>query len=379
MNWKQAGDEVISQLEKAGYESYIVGGAVRDKWLDRIADDVDVSTRAKVKDIQSIFARTIEVGIQHGTVVVLIGRFPVQVSTFKGASIEEDLGQRDFTINALAETKNGKIIDPFQGMDDLKKQQIRTVTGTEKPFIDDPLRLLRALRFSLQLRFEIEPETQETMNTLSVLIKKSAKERIAAELEKISKCPLDGKQWRWLFNQAVFNQLPYLFNYERLRVSLQTQRKSVTFVDERTWWSFAVYSPNIEEVNKALRVYKRSNKLSKDVKEIQQKVTQFANKHWSLFDLYTLGCDRLSVALQLLSHLQDEIDVAAWTNRYLQLPIKQKQELNISGRDILNKYPGISGSNIGKLICKVEHAVVSSELRNDKDVILRWLERESFE
>lgn len=378
MNWKQAGKHVLEQLEEAGFESYIVGGAVRDKFISKVADDVDIATLASMKEIQSIFPRTIEVGIQHGTILVLIDRLPVQVSTFKGTSIEEDLAQRDFTINAMAENSEGEIIDPFQGVEDLKKQLIRTVDGSKRSFVEDPLRLLRALRFSLQLQFHIETKTQGTMNELSKLIEQPAKERVAQELEKVSKCLIDSDQWKWLFNQAVFNELPHLFQSEDLRRSLQNLNSAVSFDDERTWWSFASYSPDPSEVKQTLKMYKRSNKLTKDVLEIQEKVIKFAAESWTLFDLYKLGKHRLIVALKLLSFLQEnDIDDSKWLNTYDQLQIKQKKDLYLTGKDILEWNPELSGSLIGDLINKAEKTVINGEVKNEKDTILRWLERES--
>lgn len=378
MNWNQAGNKVLDQLEQAGFESYIVGGAVRDKFISKVADDVDIATRASIKEIQSIFRRTIEVGVQHGTILVLVSNFPVQVSTFKGESIEEDLLQRDFTINALAQNSEGEIIDPFQGREDLQKQLIRTIDASNKPFINDPLRLLRALRFALQLEFKIETKTQRTMNDLSKLIEQPSIERVVQELEKVSKCQINGEQWKWLFNQMVFNELPHLFQSVDLKQSLQNLDEAISFNDELTWWSFALYDTNPIEVKRALKIYKRSNKLKKDVMEIHEKVILFTHESWTLFDLYKLGEHRLTVALNLLSHLLDNgIDDSKWLDTYDQLQMKQKKDLNVTGNDILAQNPKLPGWRVGDLIKKAETAVVNGQIKNEKQIIMHWLERES--
>jgi len=377
MNWNQAGNNVRDQLEEAGFESYIVGGAVRDKFIGKAVHDIDIATRASMIEIQSTFRRTVEVGVKHGTILVLIQGIPVQVSTFKGVSIEEDLAQRDFTINAIAENSLGKMIDPFQGVKDLQKKLIRTIDGSKTPFIRDPLRLLRALRFALQLQFKIETKTQRTMNDLAKLIEQPAIERVAQELEKVSKCQINGNQWKWLFDQTVFNELPLLFQSVNLKKSLQNLEGAISFNDELTWWSFALYDPNPVEVKRALKIYKRSNKLTKDVMEIHEKVILFIHESWTLLDLYKLGKHRLTVALNLLSHLLDNgIDDSKWLDTYEQLQIKQKKDLNLNGKDILKWKPELSGSVIGELIKKVEKAVVFEEIKNEKDTILYWLERE---
>ncbi|WP_280768197.1 CCA tRNA nucleotidyltransferase [Salipaludibacillus daqingensis] len=377
MNWKQAGDKVLYQLDESGYESYIVGGAVRDNCIGKKVDDIDITTNASINEIQSIFPRTIEVGIQHGTVLVPVHGLPVQVSTFKGASIEEDLSQRDFTINAMAQNRNGDVIDPFFGQLDLKNQVIRTIGGTNKPFIQDPLRLLRAIRFALQLQFTIEPTTQVYINEMSEHIKEPAKERVAAELEKISKCRLDGEKWKWLFSQEVIKHLPYLFPSKMVKKSLEMQELDVSISDEIMWWTFALYDRESNNVKQALNKYKRSNKLTKDVMEIQRKVTNFTLDSWTLLDLYDLGKHRLSIALKLVKLLNEsDIDEGIWLDTYEQLPIKQKKDLDLSGKDILEKYPDLSGWRVGDVIQKVEQAVIYGLVKNEKSSIFNWLERE---
>ncbi|PYZ94539.1 CCA tRNA nucleotidyltransferase [Salipaludibacillus keqinensis] len=376
MNWTEAGQKVLNQLEESGFDSYIVGGAVRDKLIGKVVMDVDICTKATVEEIQSVFLRTIEVGIQHGTVIVPIRGFPVQVSTFKGNTLEEDLLQRDFTINAMAENRLGDIIDPLGGKKDLHKRLIRSVTNTSQPFEKDPLRLLRALRFALQFHFHIEERTQEGMNSFSHLMNSPAIERISAELEKISTCSLDGEQWTWLLDQPVFQQLNSLFQNHELKRSLKAQERPVVIQDYLTWWSFALYDEDVSLVKNGLSHYKRSNRLSKDVIAIHQSISQLKQGYCTSYDLYKLGKTRLTIALHLLNHLQQkQTDETTLLNAYDHLPIKEKKEILITGRDILDHFPSYAGHEVGQLIKDIERNVVSGQLHNEQQAILDWIRR----
>lgn len=202
-------EKIINKLENAGYEAYAVGGCVRDSLLGRLPDDWDITTSALPEETKQLFRRTIDTGIKHGTVTVLMsgsdsilrgergyevttyrvdgeyldGRHPSSVSFTR--SLHEDLARRDFTINAMAYNNRSGIVDDFEGMQDLEKRQIRAVGKAEHRFQEDALRMLRALRFSAQLSFSIEEETYEAVKTLSENLKNVSKERIQVELSKL--------------------------------------------------------------------------------------------------------------------------------------------------------------------------------------------------
>ena len=162
---------VIQKIEEAGFEAYFVGGAVRDHLLKREIHDVDIATSATPTEIKSIFSSTVDVGIEHGTILVLYNGQSFEVTTsdqnpnimiFAGPdsvifirSLHEDLKRRDFTINAMAMDVTGTIIDPFGGQIDLESKLIKTVGKAEERFQEDALRLMRAIRFVGQLGFTL--------------------------------------------------------------------------------------------------------------------------------------------------------------------------------------------------------------------------------
>ncbi len=192
---------VIHTLNKNSYQAFIVGGCVRDALLGIEPKDWDIATDALPEETKAIFEKTVDTGLKHGTVTVLANNQSIEVTTFRiegkysdhrrpdkvvfTSYLEQDLGRRDFTINSIAYHPEKGIIDPFKGIDDLKKGIIRAVGDADKRFEEDALRMLRALRFSAQLGFRIDSETLESIKNKKALINNISKERIRNELENI--------------------------------------------------------------------------------------------------------------------------------------------------------------------------------------------------
>ena len=223
---------IIGKLEDAGYEAYAVGGCVRDSLLGRMPEDWDITTSAKPEEVKKVFKRTIDTGIQHGTVTVLMqahkpseqddasgdmasdtegdnqsshktggGFVGYEVTTYRidgeyldgrhpsevifTPSLHEDLARRDFTINAMAVNEKTGIVDDFEGLSDMNARLIKAVGDPVQRFTEDALRMLRALRFSAQLDFEIDPHTYEAIKELAPNLMHVSKERINVELTKL--------------------------------------------------------------------------------------------------------------------------------------------------------------------------------------------------
>lgn len=191
---------IIDKLQENGYEAYAVGGCVRDSYLGLEPHDWDITTSALPQQVKSLFRRTIDVGIQHGTVVVMIGDEGYEVTTYRidgeyedsrhpkevtfTKSLAEDLKRRDFTINAMAYSDATGIIDLFGGMDDLEKGIIRAVGNPVERFSEDALRMMRAVRFAARFSYTIEDNTKEAIKSLAPTLSKISAERIRDELEK---------------------------------------------------------------------------------------------------------------------------------------------------------------------------------------------------
>ena len=193
--------KIIEIIEKAGYEAYAVGGCVRDSLLMRNPNDWDITTSAKPEKVKELFKKTIDTGIEHGTVTVMMHHVGYEVTTYRidgeyedarhpknvtfTSNLIEDLKRRDFTINAMAYNDRSGIVDAFDGISDLEKGIIRAVGNPRERFDEDALRMMRAVRFSAQLGYSIEEDTKKAIKELSPNLQKISAERIQVELVKL--------------------------------------------------------------------------------------------------------------------------------------------------------------------------------------------------
>lgn len=196
---------IINTLEEAGFEAYAVGGCVRDALLGRTPNDWDITTSAKPEQVKVLFHRTVDTGIAHGTVTVLLEKDGFEVTTYRvdgeyedgrhpkevtfTASLEEDLKRRDFTINAMAYNPKKGLVDLFEGQKDLEDKVIRCVGDPLERFTEDALRIMRAVRFSAQLGFSLEENTRKALSVLAPNLKHVSAERIQVELVKLLVSP----------------------------------------------------------------------------------------------------------------------------------------------------------------------------------------------
>ncbi len=193
--------KIIETLEQAGFEAYAVGGCVRDSLLGRNPSDWDITTSARPEQVKALFSHTIDTGIRHVTVTVMLEHVGYEVTTYRidgeyedsrhpkevifTPLLTEDLKRRDFTINAMAWNPRAGIIDEFGGMEDLDEGIIRCVGSPEERFSEDALRMMRAVRFSAQLGYEIEPATKAAIRKLAPNLTHVSAERIQVELVKL--------------------------------------------------------------------------------------------------------------------------------------------------------------------------------------------------
>lgn len=192
---------IIQTLSAHGYEGYAVGGCVRDAILGREPDDWDITTSARPQEIKKLFRRTVDTGIAHGTVTVLLHEESFEVTTYRidgeyednrhpkevsfTGSLKEDLMRRDFTINAMAYNEESGLVDAFGGIEDLKRKRICCVGNPKERFGEDALRILRGVRFAAELGFELDETTSEAMKELAPTLEKISAERIQVELTKL--------------------------------------------------------------------------------------------------------------------------------------------------------------------------------------------------
>lgn len=192
---------ILNTLNRSGYEAYAVGGCVRDSLLGRKPMDWDITTSAKPEQVKALFHPTIDTGIMHGTVTVMLAHEGFEVTTYRidgeyedarhpkevsfTSNLLEDLRRRDFTINAMAYNEESGLVDAFDGIGDLECGVIRCVGNAKERFSEDALRMLRAIRFAAQLGFVIDGGTRAAIGTLAQNLEKVSAERIQVELVKL--------------------------------------------------------------------------------------------------------------------------------------------------------------------------------------------------
>lgn len=195
--------EILDILTGAGFEAYLVGGCVRDTVMNRPFHDTDITTNALPEQIIEVFRnyKTIPTGMKHGTVTVISGGIPYEITTYRidgtysdsrrpdnvefTTSLRDDLARRDFTVNAVAMDSDGNIIDFFGGTEDIENKVIRCVGNPEMRFSEDALRIMRAIRFSSQLGFRIDSATAKAIHKMKNRLKNISHERIREELDKL--------------------------------------------------------------------------------------------------------------------------------------------------------------------------------------------------
>lgn len=216
---------ILSRLMEAGFQAYLVGGSVRDAIMGREINDYDITTSAEADKVEELFSdyRTVDVGREFGTIKIITGDGDVEVTTFRSdgeyldgrhptevvfaKDIVEDLSRRDFTINAMAMDLIGQLVDPFGGRADIEQKIIRTVGDASTRFGEDKLRIMRAIRFSTQLGFDLEPNTLGSIKEYAPTINQVSMERIRIELDKILTSVMPSKGLRLLEETGILAEI----------------------------------------------------------------------------------------------------------------------------------------------------------------------------
>lgn len=386
----QAALPVLEKIEQAGFEAYFVGGSVRDHILGLAIHDVDIATSAYPEEIKEIFKRTVDTGIQHGTVTVLMGDDSYEITTFRTESgyqdyrrpdkvtfvrsLADDLKRRDFTINALAVDKNGQVIDKFDGLKDLDKKIIRAVGHAEERFHEDALRMMRAVRFQAQLNFKIEEKTAQAITDNAPLLAKIAIERIREEFVKMM------LSQNWQTGLADFIKLglsEYCPGYkdQKLELAELLEVKDTKFVDEEAAFSAIGYvlSLNHQEFNAFLRDWKVSNKTRETSLNTLNLLHLFESQDFDLWNIYKLGIDNLDRTIELSKMFQIEFDYTDLKQKVDQISIKSSHDLQLTGKDVCEILDVKPGPIIGKSMSQMERAVVEGNVSNNFDDLRHYL------
>lgn len=382
---------ILNTITAAGFEAYFVGGSVRDMLLGKTINDVDIATSAYPSEIKALFEKTVDTGIEHGTVMILDHGQGYETTTFRTEAgytdfrrpdsvsfvrdLSEDLKRRDFTINALAMRADGEIIDLFAGLADLEKHVIRAVGNPVERFHEDALRMMRALRFSAQLDFEIEPITKAAIVSEAHLLEKIAIERINVELTKLMLGQAAGEGLIAFAQTTLVQYVPKIDMGRALDViSAGMTLRNKRLPDALTSWVYLVDQLGLNEPNAVnfLKRWKHSNDFVKQARSayhlIQIYRHQEAITNW---EIYQVG-DALPVAITILALNFPDFKAAKYEKMAAQLVIRQKSELVINGQKLITSGIVKPGPVMGKILAAMEHAVVLGELKNESAALLAF-------
>ena len=389
---------VLQKIEDAGFEAYFVGGCVRDTILGDQIHDIDIATSAYPSEIKTIFKRTVDTGIEHGTVMILDHGTGYETTTFRTESgyqdyrrpdkvtfvrsLAEDLKRRDFTINALALRENGEVVDLFDGLGDLKKRLIRAVGDPNERFNEDALRMMRAVRFASKLDFVIDAPTLAGIKHNAQLLDKIAVERTRVEFEKLLLGQNPPAGLKDFLETGLYKYCPELANAKDQLSALLVNGNGWHLQNTNQVWGLMCVQLGLDgnAVNAFLKKWKTSNDTIKQVKEIVTAVNAFRHHELTATALFAAGWDVLNDANQVAAIYGWQEPTDQLKTSYDRLPIKSSKELAVDGR-MLIKQAGIKpGPMLGKIIQQLTQEVVTGQLENQADRLLsRAIELEQEE
>ena len=364
---------ILKTFNKNGFEAYFVGGCVRDFLLDKDFSDIDITTNALPEQVKNIFPKSIDTGIQHGTVTILVNGESYEVTTFRTedeyvnhripekvefvSDLKEDLDRRDFTINAMALDYKGKLFDFHNGKADLKNKIIKTVNDPNERFFEDALRMLRAFRFSSRLGFDIDSNTLAAIKRNAKLIEYVSIERIVNEFRKL----LEGKgninSMQLMLDSTLNSYIPFL--------------KDIEVIEDFSEYTFCQSLYILSKMNNIsfddLKSLKLSNKEIKLVKEYDKIRNDFKNNKPLELILYKYNIEDVRFICSYFKY-EDESEIEK-----IKLPITSFNDIDIESEEIIAFINRKPGPWIKEIIVLLEYEILLNGLVNNKKNILDFL------
>lgn len=438
--------QILARLEVAGHRAYFVGGCVRDALMGRSRRDIDVTTSAKPCEVERVFPDypILETGLKHGTITVLMptegeGKIPVEITTFRidgvysdsrhpdkvefCMSIEEDLARRDFTINAIACSLRGEIIDPYGGRNDIGLGLIKTVGDAGERFEEDPLRIMRGLRFAAMLGFDIDEATAEAMVRNAHLLNEVSVERVLIEFKKLVVGKFAGDVIRKyvdvfqyvlpeIYAMKGFQQHNSYHKYDVLEHCIRAMEMVETSEDNREYMKIAALLHDVGKPDtyfmdddgighfyghptRGAEICRQLMTRLKADKAMSERVVEIIRRHDLIFDkdvvrlkkwLNKLGAERMKevLAIKLADNLATGNMSRELEEKFndIKLMIDEivdegecfsLKELKVDGRDLIKR--GIEpGPKLGAVLRKLLDAVIEGRCENNREALLELSE-----
>lgn len=401
--------KILDTLTQAGYEAYAVGGCIRDSILKREPDDWDITTNALPEQVKEIFNRTVDTGIKHGTVTVMIGKKGYEITTYRidgeyvdgrhpesvefADNLVEDLKRRDFTINAMAYNERDGLRDEFSGVGDIRKGLIRCVGNPEERFTEDALRMMRAIRFSAQLGFGVHRDTMDAIIKLAPNIKKVSMERIQVELLKTLLS--DKPETVALFSDSTILEqiLPHVDKI------LKSPKKTIVLQMLKTAkktpvmrYAALLYYAGPDAARETLKTLKLDNYTVDTVEKLirQEGVPIKVNEADVRQAMHDLGADFIPMlrdfkqniykakeAVMFIPMGKNLVQIETVYKMYTQIMERgdcfQLKDLAVNGKDLIDM--GMKpGEQLGEMLELLLRVVIEKPIENDKQVLLALVE-----
>lgn len=385
---------IINKLNEHGYAAYIVGGAVRNLLLQQPINDIDITTNCLPEKMLELFEHTIPVGIEHGTIVVLIDKTPFEVTTFRvdGEYIDhrrpdtvifvddlkEDLMRRDFTINALAVNSEYHVIDYFKGQDDIKQRTIKAVGNPQARFTEDALRMLRALRFQSVLDFDIEIDTRTAIQQLAHQIQYISIERIIVEFSKLLTGAGVKNALNSFYNDELFHYIPFFKHIQQPNQYIINHPVPLEL--------YLAYIIDCElkqhnDLGQHINSLKLSNQSKSDIKDYIKLLQYFRTADDAIEMIcYQYEQSMIHTAYQFVTDENLQLNTFFKTISHQKIdeiissiPIQSRAELDINGNDLMHALNKGPGHWLKTTLNLIERKVVLNRLDNKKAQILEWV------
>ena len=379
---------ILDTLNNKNHKAYLVGGCVRDSIMGNKPYDFDITTSALPTEIKKIFSHTVDTGIKHGTVTVLLGKNSYEVTTYRidgeykdnrhpskvtyTTDLKEDMSRRDFTINAIAYHYEDGFVDLFGGIDDIKNKVIRGVGEPNKRFQEDALRMIRALRFKAQLDFEIENNTMTALRENIHLIQNISTERVRDEIIKLLMTPNPEHIYTLVETKMLIHIDEYFYlyivnNYEKIKFPLKNAKKDILLI-----WSILFWFADEKLINllKKLHFDNKTIKYICTIIKFQKIDIQddfyFIRKVLSEVDYFVFEyiCDIKNMFGVDTSNIKIKMNKIKEENNCIKIT-----DLDINGNDL--KIIGIlSGVEIGKVLKYLLECVLKEPYLNQKNYLI---------
>ncbi|TCS84159.1 CCA tRNA nucleotidyltransferase [Tepidibacillus fermentans] len=400
MEKKEIAKNILKRLMNQGYQAYFVGGYVRDQLLNRPTTDIDIATDAKPEAILSLFEKAVPTGLKHGTVTVIEQGLSIEITTFRKegkyldyrhpkevkfvTNLYDDLSRRDFTMNAIALDYYEQLIDPFNGQSAIVNRNIESVGNPNERFMEDPLRMMRAVRFAAQLQFQIEKNTLRAIRELAFYLQYISIERVKIELDKIINAnhPEIGIELlysleliRW-FKGMIDGPLYFIDHGKVLQTINQT-------MDPFVRWSILFEQLNSTERNRVMDGLRFSNKEKQTILNIFkaysiiQKGQKIEELKKCFIETNEDDCLKSLELSYLLGYIQKK-ELLEWkltlSELNKQLMVRTLKDLKVSGKDVLEIVKQPPGPWIHDLLQELFHQVVFDGLPNHREILLQRIE-----